>query len=199
MSRSTDARPDSRHPVPDRPRDLVPGRQLVDEALAGRVEEPSALAPDRLGDEEALAPGDAGDRGRVELRELEVGERRAGLPGEEQPDAERPRRVRRPRPERRRAAGGEDDAARPDRPAVLAHDADAAPVDGPQRGGARALEDDGRRASRDERGQVADDAAPGRAAAGVDDAAVRVAALEAEREVAVAVGVEAHPERARGP
>ena len=53
---------------------------------------------------------------------------------------------------------------------------------------------DGRRASRDERGQLADDAPPGRAAAGVDDAAVRVAALEAEREVAVAVGVEAHAE-----
>ena len=48
--------------------------------------------------------------------------------------------------------------------------------------------------SRDERRELAHDAAAGRAAAGVDDAAARVAALEAEREVAVAVGVEAHAE-----
>ena len=43
--------------------------------------------------------------------------------------------------------------------------------------------------------ELAQDPAPGRAAAGVHDAADPVAALEPEREVAVAVGVEAHAER----
>ena len=43
-------------------------------------------------------------------------------------------------------------------------------------------------------GELAHDAPAGRAAAGVDDAPARVAALEAEREVAVAVGVEVHAE-----
>ena len=46
----------------------------------------------------------------------------------------------------------------------------------------------------DERGQVAHDPPAGGAAAGVHDAAAAVAALEAEREVAVAVGVEVHAE-----
>ena len=93
---------------PDRARDLVARRELVDEALAVGVEQRRALAADRLGDQEALAARDAGDRGRVELHELEVGERGAGGVGEQQPDAERAGRVGRARPERGRAAGGED-------------------------------------------------------------------------------------------
>ena len=44
------------------------------------------------------------------------------------------------------------------------------------------------------RREAAQDAAAGRAAARVDDPAAAVAALEAEREVAVAVGVELHAE-----
>ena len=47
-----------------------------------------ALAADRLGDQEALAALHAGDGGGVELHELEVGERRAGAAGEQQPDAQ---------------------------------------------------------------------------------------------------------------
>ena len=47
----------------------------------------------------------------------------------------------------------------------------------------------------DHRRELAQDPAPGRAPARVRDAAARVAALEPEREVAVAVGVEAHAER----
>ena len=62
----------------DRPRDLVARRELVDEALAVGVEQPRALAADRLGDQEPLAAGDADHRGRVELEELEVRELRAG-------------------------------------------------------------------------------------------------------------------------
>ena len=64
-----------------------------------------------------------------------------------------------------------------------------------QGGGARALEHGDRRLLGDVGRQLAQDAAPGRAAAGVDDAARPVAALEAEGEVAVAVGVEADAER----
>ena len=47
--------------------------------------------------------------GRVELDELEIGERRAGGPREEQSLAGRAARVRRPRPERRIPARREDD------------------------------------------------------------------------------------------
>ena len=93
---------------PDRARDLVARRELLDEALAVGVEQRGALAADRLGDEEALAALDAGHRGRVELHELEVGERGAGAAGEQQADAERARRVGRALPQRGRAAGGED-------------------------------------------------------------------------------------------
>ena len=46
-----------------------------------RVVQRRALAADRLGDEEALAPGDADHGRRVELQQLEVGERGAGLRG----------------------------------------------------------------------------------------------------------------------
>ena len=64
----------------------------------------------------------------------------------------------------------------------------------PQRGGAGALDDGHARRLDDDGGELAHDAPAGRAAAGVDDAPARVAALEAEREVAVAVGVEVHAE-----
>ena len=50
--------------------------------------------------------------GRVELDELEVGERGAGRVREQQPVAGRAARIRRPRPERRVAAGREDDRRR---------------------------------------------------------------------------------------
>ena len=55
------------------------------------------------------------DRGRVELHELEVGERGAGAAREQQADAQRARRVGRALPQRGRAAGGEDDRAGVDR------------------------------------------------------------------------------------
>ena len=155
-----------------------------------------ALAADRLGDEEALAARDAGDRGRVELDELEVGERGAGgvreracpIPSEPGGFVVRDHSAAAP-PVARIVA-----RARTARPSSQ-HDADAAPVRRPQ--AARRARPRAPRSSAsldDERGELAHDAAAGRAAAGVDDAAPRVAALEAEREVAVAVGVEAHAE-----
>ena len=128
MSRSTLGRPLSSHLRPDRARHLVARRELLDEALAVGVQQGGALAADRLGDQEALAALDAGHGGRVELHELEVGERRAGAAREQQADAQRAGRVGRALPQGGRAAGGEDDRAGVDRAPVLADDADAAPV-----------------------------------------------------------------------
>ena len=59
-------------------------------------------------------------RGRVELDELEVGEGGAGGVREQETVADRAARVRRPRPERRVAAGGEDDGGAAERsPSVV--------------------------------------------------------------------------------
>ena len=154
-----------------------------------------ALAADGLGDEEALAAADAGDRGGMELDELEVGERGPGGAGEQQAGAERARRVGRARPQRRGAAGGEDHGAGGERAPVVGVEAGGAAVGrDAQRGGAAALEDVDPGVLGDRGAQLAQDPPAGGAAAGVGDAAARVAALEAEREVAVAVGVEAHAE-----
>ena len=82
-----------------------------------------------------------------------------------------------------------------DHPPVVADEAATALLCGPQRVCARALEDGDARLRGRERRELAHDPSPGRAAAGVDDAADRVPALQAEREVPEAVGVEAHAER----
>ena len=173
------------HLAEDGQRDLVARLELLDEALVVGVEQRRALAADRLGDQEALAARHAGHRGRVELDELQVGQRGARRVGEHHPDAERARRVGRPGPQRGGAAGRQDRRARPDRAAVLQDDADAAAVDRPRRGGAGLLEDLDARLLDDDGGELPDDAAPGRAAARVDDAALGVPALQAEREAAV--------------
>ena len=187
--------PLARMPVPDRPRDLVARRELLDEALAVGVVKRRALAADRLGDEEALAARDAGRP------------RWGGTARTPCPRAPRRRRARAacrcpssragsscaPTAPRRRRSRGSSRARRHGRPSSQTH-ADAAAVGAPQRA-RRAwppAPDAGVRG--DERGELAHDAAAGGAAAGVDDAAARVAALEPEREVAVAVGVEAHAE-----
>jgi hypothetical protein len=81
-----------------------------------------------------------------------------------------------------------------DRAAVLADDADAAPVPCPQSRGAGTLDDRDAGRLDDDGGELAHDTPPRRAAARVHDAPARVAALEPEREVAVAVGVEVHPD-----
>src|SRR6185369_16341592 len=95
---------------------------------------------DRLGDQEALAALDADHGGRVELDELEVGERGAGGAGEQKAGAERAGRVGGARPQRGGAAGGEDRPARGQRAAVLEPDAgDVAVADQARR--PRSLED----------------------------------------------------------
>ena len=154
-----------------------------------------ALAADGLGDAEALAPGDADHGGRVELDELEVGELGAGAVGQQQADAERARRVRRPRPERGGAAGGRSPGAGA---AIRRPSSQATPTQRPSRTSsplARAFSITsiaGSSATRAESWRIT--RRPGRAPAGVDDAAQRVAALEAEGEPAEAVGVEADAE-----
>ena len=109
------------------------------------------------------------------------------------PEPNEPGRVGGARPQRGGAAGGEDRAARGERAAVLEPDAGDAAV-AEQVRGAGALEDLDRGVLGDVGRELAQDPAAGRAAAGVHDAAGAVAALEAERDVAVAVGVEAHAE-----
>ena len=149
--------------------------------------------------------GDPGDRGGVELDELEVGEGGAGRAGEQEAGAERARRVGGAAPERGGAAGGEDDGAGPEGAAVVgveAGDASSGLGREPRRRAAgdaepcraAALEHLDPRVLRDGRAELAEDAAAGRAPARVGDAAARVPALEAQREVAVAVGVEADAE-----
>ena len=81
-----------------------------------------------------------------------------------------------------------------DEPPVVQAHAGAAAGDRRQRDGAAVLQHVDPLVLGDERRQLARDAAAGRGAAGVDDAAHRVPALEPEREPAVAVGVEAHAE-----
>ena len=112
--------------------------ELVHEALAVRAVERRALAADGLGDQEALLALEADDRRRVELRELEVGEHRAGLAGEQQAGAERAGRVGRARPQRGGAAGGEQRAPWP---GSSCRRSSATPPCFEDRGGAVAFED----------------------------------------------------------
>ena len=124
---------------------------------------------------------------------------RAGVAREAEPGAHRSARVCGARPERGHAAGGEDHARAPRaraarrRVAATVSPAAAAVVGG-NRGGGERLEHLDALVGGRERRQRARDPPPGGRAAGVHDAALRVPALEPEREVAVAVGVELHAE-----
>ena len=158
------------------------GRELVDEPLAGVVEQHRALAADRLGDEEPVGAVGRRDGGRMELQHLEVRERRAGAVGEQQAPPVAP--------------GGfvvrAHSAAAPPVASTTARRRElVAAVEPHARGSARRRSGSrspaGPRAPRsgvlgDERGQLADQPPAGRGAAGVDDPARRVAALEPERE-----------------
>ena len=163
------------------------------------VEQRRALAAHGLGDEEAVAGAVAHERGGVELHELEVGEVRARRVGERQPDADRARRVGRAPPERGRAAGGEHGGrARRSR----ARRSSLAAVTPTQRPSLIRSADAVVCSNTSMRSCVAASAASWRVirrpvarAAGVHDAALRVPALEPEREAAAAVAVEAHAQR----
>ncbi len=81
------------HPIEDRRGDLIAGRELVGEALAGGVEQQRALAANRLGDQPAVeVSARERERGRMELAELEVGEIGARGMGEDRAGADRPAR-----------------------------------------------------------------------------------------------------------
>ena len=90
----------------------VARRELVGEAMPVLVEQERALSAQRLGEEERGVD----ERGRVELRELEVGDGGAGSVSRRYPVAHRARRVRRARPERGCAAGREQRRASGERP-----------------------------------------------------------------------------------
>src|SRR5205823_4902974 len=103
----------------------VARRELVDESLARAVEQRRTGATERLREEEAVVAVAVAQGGRVELDELEVGQGRAGVVGEEEAVADRAVWVRRPRPEGGVPAGGEDErgaAERPKRRQALALD-----------------------------------------------------------------------------
>ena len=200
----------------DREGHVVARRELVHEALAGRVEQRGPLAADRLGDEEAVTRAAGPQRRGVELHELEVGQPRARRFGEPEPGPDRPGRVGGALPERRHAAGGEDGCPREHRQleavAAAGEQADAAPLVRPEGHRRRGLEHLDALVGGRAGGQLAGDAPAGGRAARVHDAAHGVPALQPEREVAVPVGVEGHaqrlelvhprratPRRARGP
>ena len=177
----------------DRAGYLVARGELVDEPLAIVIEQLGPLAADRLRHEQSVAAAARDDRRRVELHELDVRERRAGRVGQQQPGADRARRVGRARPHRRGPAGAEHGRRRLQQLAAVEQDAGAASVVREQRLHAPALEHLDPFLGCRKGGELANDPPPGRGAAGVDDAAVAVATLEPEREPAVAVGVEGHP------
>ena len=115
-----------RSPCGDLARDDVARSELVGEAVALVVEQHGALSAQRLGQEERRVD----ERRRVELHELEVGERGAGAVRGRNPLADGAGGIRRPFPERGCAARREERRARRDRTAV-GDDADAALVVAP--------------------------------------------------------------------
>src|SRR5439155_11866093 len=80
------------------------GGELVGEAAPVAVEEQRAGAAQRLTQQEARV----GERSRVELHELEIRDRSTCAVRHRDPVADRAPRIRRPLPERCRAAGGEE-------------------------------------------------------------------------------------------
>ena len=113
---------------------------------------------------------------------------------EQQPRADRPGRVGGPHPEGGRTSGGQDDRAGSDDGAVVEGDAHGPAGGGEDLRGAAALQHGDPLMLGGQRRELADDPAPGGSAAGVDDPARRVTALEAQGQPAGAVGVEGHAE-----
>ena len=97
--------------------DDVARGELVGEAMAAVVEQERAGAAQSLAEEEARAA----QRGRVELDELEIGDPGSRAVGHRDAVADRARGIRRPLPERGRAAGREQSRPRRDRTALRRH------------------------------------------------------------------------------
>ena len=183
----------------DRARDLVTGRELVDEALAGGIEQAGALAADRFGDQEAVGPVGPDDGGGMELHELQVGQVGSGVVPEEQAAAGGADRIRRARPQRGRAAGGQHRGGGVDLRSVGQPHPGGTPVGGDDLHRPPLLQHRDPLILGDERRELADDPPAGGRPAGVHDAPGRVTSLQTEREMPVAVGVEADAERRPGP
>ena len=182
--------------------ELAAGVERGQEAPPLRIAQQRPLAPHRLGDEERGVRSLHGERGGMELEELEVLERGAGPPGRGEPVPGGHGGVRGVGEELPRTAGGEHGGARPH--------PDAGAVGREQLGADHlALRDlqvhqggvleQGEPAARSlgrpgaggaDQGVL--DRAPGRVAAGVEDPGPVVGALEAERAGAVLGAVEDH-------
>ena len=178
--------------------DLIARCQLVGEAAPRGVEQQRSLAADRLGDQPAVERrARQRQRGGVELAELEVGELGAGACG-------RGPRRRRSRP-RGFVVRCQSAAPPPVARTVAAARTGPRSVMTPCAAlavGTRARAPMRPPAPRSARSAAASSASrlvsarPGLRAAGVDDPAGRVAALEPERQLAVGVEVEARPRAA---
>ena len=92
----------------------VARRELVGKAVALGVDQHGPFATQRLAEQQAVLR----QHGRVELHELEVGEPRPGTKGHGHAVTGGAGRIRRPLPERRRAARGDERCPRLDRPPI---------------------------------------------------------------------------------
>ncbi len=171
------------------------------EAGAVLVDQVRPLAAQRLGDQRALHRAQVGgdERRRVELDELDVGDRRAGPQRERHAVAGGDRRVRGGRVDLAHPAGGEHDRAGQDRTdpvlRALAQHVQGDPA-GPAVGGAQQVQHEGvldqpdPRVAADRGVQGALHLGAGRVAAGVHDPVRPVAALAGQHQRAVRVAVE---------
>ena len=158
--------------------DDIARRELVGEAVALVVEEHRTLASQRLGEEKRRVD----ERRRMELDELEVGERSARAIGGGHSLADRARRVRRPLPQGCGATGGEKRGARRDRAAV-GDDAHAALVVAPHGEHPLALGDLDPRVREHALGELSRHAVAGCSAARVHHATSAVTSFETQAVV----------------
>src|SRR5206468_13125184 len=102
--------------------ELAEWMEPIHEPFAGGIDQPRSLAAKRLGQEAGGVPWQI-ERGRVELDELEVGERRPRLPREREPFPDRGVRSRTPPVDPTRSAGGQHGPVRLDDPSIVEDDA----------------------------------------------------------------------------
>ena len=165
------------------------------EPVTGLRDEVGALSPHSLRDEER--PSGRGNRCGMELDELHVADVGAGSMRDRDPVARRAGRIRRPRVERARSAGGEERHPRPHRlELVVAEDprARAAVSVGDESDGGGVLDDTDARIGRHPADERPGDRRSGCRAVGVEDAVAAVAALPGELWPAVLVAIPLHAE-----
>jgi hypothetical protein len=159
----------------DLARDDVTRRELVGEAVAPLVEQESAFAAQRFGEQQRRVD----ERRRVELDELEVGERRAGRVRRRDALAHCPCGVRRPLPERGRTTGREERRSGRDRATIGDH-ADTPLVAAPDRDHPLALGDADPGMCENALGEPPGDAVARGGAARMDDPAAAVPTFQTQ-------------------